>query len=373
MSAPSPNLSCSGLTSSSSRDAKGQRVRIPELDGFRGLAILLVITGHTLTFTLKIATGVGEQLGHLGVLLFFILSGFLITGLLRAEFEQTETIRLKRFYLRRVFRLLPPLFVFLIGVEALRLIHLINDVPITDILAVLAYVRNVVGRSQSLGHLWSLSLEEQFYTVWPLLFVLLGERRMRQTALWITVGVMLWRGVAITFDLWSYTTGVFYLRPWFRFDSIAIGCWLAFLTLPKFTVRLWWFLAGTLLIWALWGEESSRALFLTIETVLAAAFFAAIIGGGLFVRGFFSARWMQWLGKISYSLYLWQQIFTVSTFKVGWLRLFPFNILAALLLAILSHQFVELPFLNWGRKCIGTGPTSKFPDAPVLFRPETIA
>ena len=127
--------------------------RIPELDGLRGLAILLVVTGHTFTFTLHFLPYAGLKMGEMGVLLFFVLSGYLITGLLRDEAGCTGTILSERSHIRRACRLLPALGVFLAGIALLRLAGLITDVPDKDFMSAIFYVHNIFGRSQSLGHL----------------------------------------------------------------------------------------------------------------------------------------------------------------------------------------------------------------------------
>jgi peptidoglycan/LPS O-acetylase OafA/YrhL len=330
--------------------------RVPELDGFRGLAILLVVTGHTLTFTLHFLQYAGLKLGEVGVLLFFVLSGYLITTLLRDEADRTGTIFLKAFYRRRAYRLLPALAVFLAGIALLRSMGVITNVSNRDFLAALFYLSNMMGRSQTLGHLWSLSLEEQFYTLWPFLFLLLGTKRMLPVTLCLIFLVMIWRGAAISLHLWNYETGVFYVRPWFRFDAIAVGCWLALVPLPPSPKWVFVLSASALIIWSLYGEQISRPLFITLQTILAATFLFSVVRGGLLVRALFSASWFRWLGGISYSLYLWQQIFTVSLSKLGWIRQFPFNILSAITLAVLSRQFIEEPFLKFGRRRVQRSP-----------------
>jgi peptidoglycan/LPS O-acetylase OafA/YrhL len=324
--------------------------RIPELDGSRGLAILLVVVGYTFAFTLHFLPNAGIQMGEMGVLLFFVLSGYLITGLLRDEAARTGTISLGAFYIRRVCRLLPALAVFLAGIALLRWMGLITDVPVRDFIEAIFYVRNIFGHSLSLGHLWSLSLEEQFYTLWPFLFLWLGAKRMSRVALGLSLLVMVWRGLAISLHLWEYNSGVFFQRPWFRFDAIAIGCWLALTALPKSPKGLFAFSAAGLMSWSLYGEQVSRPLFITLQTILAAAALFSVVQGGPIVRALLSQSWLRWLGGISYSLYLWQQIFTVSTPSIGWFRVFPLNMLTALSLAILSRRFVEKPFLEIGRR-----------------------
>jgi peptidoglycan/LPS O-acetylase OafA/YrhL len=328
--------------------------RIPELDGFRGLAILLVVAGHTFAFTFHFLPYFGNKLGEIGVLLFFVLSGYLITGLLRDEAGYTGTISLREFYIRRACRLLPALGAFLAGIALLRLMGLIADVPVGDFVETIFYVRNIFGHSQSLAHLWSLSLEEQFYTLWPFLFLRLGVKRMLNVAFGLSILVMVWRGAAISLNLWNYNTGVFYERPWFRFDAIAIGCWLALHPLPKSPKWVFILSGAGLISWSLYGEQVSRSFFITLQTVLAAALLYSVVNGGSGVRSLLSLSWLRWLGGISYSLYLWQQIFTVSMPRIGWVTLFPWNIMTLFLLAVISRLWIEKPFLELGRRHLGT-------------------
>ena len=336
--------------------------RIPELDGFRGLAILLVVTGHTMTFTLHVLPDTGLKMGEMGVLLFFVLSGYLITGLLRDEEARTGTISLGTFYLRRACRLLPALALFLAGVAVCRWLGFITDVPNKDFVAAIFYVRNIFGSSQSLAHLWSLSLEEQFYTLWPFLFLWLGARRLLHVAVGLSILVMIWRGAAISLHLWAYNTGVFYLRPWFRFDAIAVGCVLALVSLPKSPKWLFLFSGAALMGWSVYGEPVSRPFFITLQTIFAATLLYGVVAGGPLARAVFSLGWLRWLGGISYSLYLWQQILLVSNSNLGWIRQFPLNIVAAFALAILSRHFVEEPFLKLGRRHLAKRSLQRFPN-----------
>jgi peptidoglycan/LPS O-acetylase OafA/YrhL len=326
--------------------------RVPELDGFRGLAILLVVTGHTLTFTLH-RIQIGLKIAEVGVLLFFVLSGYLITGLLRDESDRTGVIRLAAFYCRRACRLLPALGVYLAVVALLSWFGVIGGVRSADFVIAIFYVGNIFGRSQALAHLWSLSLEEQFYTFWPLLFVLLGSRRMRRAALALSLLVMAARGMGIAFALQDYNTGVFYLRPWYRFDAIAVGCWLAVSRLPKAPGLLPVFAAAGLFAWSLFGEPLAAPLFITFQTLLAATMLFSVIQGGVWVRRFFENAGLRWLGGISYSLYLWQQILTVAPLQRGWAPPFPLNLALAVALAVASRKLVEEPVLEWGRRRFG--------------------
>jgi peptidoglycan/LPS O-acetylase OafA/YrhL len=194
----------------------------PELDGFRGLAVVLVLIGHVLMFS----RGIDSQLASLGVLLFFVLSGFLITGVLLNEKSARGRISLPNFYVRRVMRLAPALLLFLVVVAALIYVKEIVDVRWYEVLFGLFYVANMVGHSLPLGHLWSLSLEEQFYAMWPWFVARMPTRRLLLAATVIASAVAIARMVTIWNGWFAYNRGLVYLRPWFRIDSIMSGCWL---------------------------------------------------------------------------------------------------------------------------------------------------
>src|ERR1700735_869524 len=333
---------------------------LPQLDGFRGLAVILVLSGHVLEFsTLSLVwRRLGEASASLGVFLFFVLIGFLITNLLYVERRYTGKISLRNFYIRRVLRLGPALLLFLSVIVFLRARGAITDIPRYEILSSLFYTRNFCGHSNSLAHLWSLSLEEQFYLCWPLVFRLVPLKRDFVVSVWVTASIAIWRGLAIHFDLFDYGQGIYYVRPYFRFDSILIGACLAMALVarPEFLLRariiglrlpatlLW----SALLWWTFFGESISRPLYLSIQMVLIACLLGQLV---LAERGWsltlFRQPSMCYVGKISYSLYLWQQIFLVTKIpNWGVLRLFPMNVLISFALAVVSYHLIEKPALR---------------------------
>lgn len=331
---------------------------IPRLDGFRGLAIVLVIVGHVLLFSF--GSGGGGLLAGLGVLLFFVLSGFLITLLLLREFDATGTINLRAFYLRRAFRILPAALVFLSVVTVLMITGWITDVTWGALVASLLFFRNIRGSGDSLGHMWSLSLEEQFYAGWPLAMSLLTPRRALTAASLVIAACAVWRGWAIFAGLYPYQGGTYYLRTDFRVDSILIGCWVALaLARPRLKELLTWtcgripiaIIALLLFCWSLEGERIIvlRPVFLTLQTLLSALLFVRIFllpEGAPTVR-ILNHSFMRWLGRISYSLYLWQQILLAQrTPSWGIIREFPLNIAATFAAALLSYYLVEQPALR---------------------------
>jgi peptidoglycan/LPS O-acetylase OafA/YrhL len=173
-------------------DAPGRLVHEPALDGQRGLAIAAVVAFH---------------LGHLGggflgVDLFFVLSGYLITSLLVLEHRRRERIDLPHFWSRRVRRLLPALFVLLIGVAVLLVLLATEGERArarADALTTLGYLNNwyrafsdlgywdMFGNPSPLDHMWSLAIEEQFYVLWPLVVTLVLARRRIATLAWVAV------------------------------------------------------------------------------------------------------------------------------------------------------------------------------------------
>jgi peptidoglycan/LPS O-acetylase OafA/YrhL len=197
------NIACTGREGnlrSSRIGSKGKTSRrLPSLDGWRAVAILLVLLSHWW------ATGGADNIprwirpitgqGDLGVRIFLVLSGLLITHLLLEENDSYGSIDLRSFYIRRVLRIFPVYFAFLLLLATLSAFGLYYD-DVATWIGALTFTRNVIGKGNSAtGHLWSLAVEEQFYFVWPstMMAAKLGNRpRIAMTALITTV-------VAVTF------------------------------------------------------------------------------------------------------------------------------------------------------------------------------
>src|SRR5262249_9000682 len=199
--------------------------RIPSLDGFRAISIGLVLFGHLLGtsgFFLTLDFNKHLAIGELGVRVFFVISGFLITNLLLTEAAATGRIHIGRFYLRRTFRIFPPYYVFILAAALAAMAPWIELNP-GDLFSTLTYTSNShVTRSWNVCHTWSLAVEEQFYLLWPALLVLLGGRR----AVWLAA-LFVFAAPLIRLGLWELTVSA---RDGVgnRFetvaDSIAVGC-----------------------------------------------------------------------------------------------------------------------------------------------------
>jgi peptidoglycan/LPS O-acetylase OafA/YrhL len=312
--------------------------RIPSLDGLRAVSITLVILSHLVKWK-HVSLDVLESYGALGVNVFFVLSGYLITKLLLREYERSSTINLREFYVRRAYRIFPAAFVFLAVVIALYW----RQIRWYHAAAAVFYVANMdVARPWMFGHLWSLSIEEQFYLLWP--FVL---KRWQRGKTVILLGVLIATPIFWA-CLYAFraNNGLLGSLPAYA-DQLAIGCLLAILAprLPR--IKAWQALLMLLAtIFIPWFPATSARLTLFMLFVLRPLLNICIAGLVLHVIQvpYRALNWapVAWLGKISYSLYLWQQLFcSNASLHMGYLLVLP-----ALACACLSYYCVERPMLR---------------------------
>jgi peptidoglycan/LPS O-acetylase OafA/YrhL len=311
----------------------------------RGIAILLVFAFHLPLDVFRT--------GSFGVIVFFVLSGFLITTVLLRELDRTGGVELRWFYGRRAARLFPALVFLIVG-------HLVLQVAVLGeperwwdrTWPALAYVSNIVmvnGTNLAhMSHTWSLAIEEHFYLVWPLLLVWIPVRQ-RLAAAWGLAGIFAgWR-------LFQLTLGADNIRVFFSTDTNAfaplLGCALGVTwhqRKPDFRGRnvstmsvLALLLASTLP----WEFTDRRLLYLALPVALltAVAIWAALAA---------PAPWLEhpllrWIGRLSYGLYLWHFVLIA----LPWERS-PFPPLVAMIvtsfaLAAASYYVLERPSLDW--------------------------
>jgi peptidoglycan/LPS O-acetylase OafA/YrhL len=200
--------------------------RIPSLDGLRAISIALVVLSHLAKWK-HVSLSLLESYGELGVHVFFVLSGYLITNLLLKEYERSSTVSLRDFYVRRAFRIFPAAFVFLAVVVVLywrqmRWIHIV---------AAFLYVANMDPlRPWIFGHLWSLSIEEQFYLLWPFA-VKKWHRHKKVILLGAFLAAPVFRTLLYCFKVRNGLLGSLPVDA----DQLAAGCLLAIFAprLPK--------------------------------------------------------------------------------------------------------------------------------------------
>ncbi|HZU44305.1 MAG TPA: acyltransferase [Terriglobales bacterium] len=327
--------------------------RIPSLDGVRAISITLVILSHLVQWK-HVSLRVLGNYGELGVHVFFVLSGYLITKLLLQEYDRSSTISLQDFYVRRAFRIFPAALVFFViaGIffwHQMRWYHLA---------AALFYVANMdVTRPWMFGHLWSLSIEEQFYLLWP--FVLRRWYRHRVgILLCVLLATPVFRTVLYAFKVRNGFNGSL---PVFA-DQLAIGCLLAMFAnrVPKITGRLAALMVvGMFVIPWFPANTPARTLFMlfALRPILDVCIAGIVLHVIQYPYRVLNCRPVVWVGQISYSLYLWQELFCSNAgLHAGYILVVP-----AILCACLSYYAVEQPMLRmrerWRRKMrIGSSP-----------------
>jgi peptidoglycan/LPS O-acetylase OafA/YrhL len=342
----------------------------PALDGVRGVAIIGVLAFHTHhLFGWSLLKG-----GNVGVDIFFVLSGFLITALLIEEWEHAGAISLKSFYWRRALRLVPALLILL------TILYFVSDLlfvpaeaddtrrgmPIAFVYAsdvALAFFNIRLG---ALQHTWSLAIEEHFYLVWPLL--LLGALKLRVGRKKLVVITLLLAFASAFHRATLQQLGALAVRTYYgvdtRADALLIGC-----------------AAGMCVSWGLFRSRNVKpllapALIFIIACLLTTGFASPFMHlGGFAVLASATAVLLVnvvlspstlaskvleygplvWLGRISYGVYLWHYpVFKAASFlRLAWPLKLCIALAATLLVSALSYYLFEKPALNLKRKLVG--------------------
>jgi peptidoglycan/LPS O-acetylase OafA/YrhL len=344
---------------------------IPSLDGLRAVSFLLVFVAHA---------GLERMVpGGFGVTVFFFLSGFLITTLLRSEFEKNGAINLRHFWLRRVLRILPPFYLVLAGAVLLSYAIDPPGTLSTPALAAqaLQYTNYWViahqydGQPPGTGVYWSLAVEEHFYLAFPWLFIAMQRYRLsgrgQALCLWMLCAlVLLWRVILV--GMYHAPTLRTYMGSDTRIDSILFGCALAVWKNPvlddvPLDERRWkygYLPAAVVLLFAclyVRGDEFRETLRYSLQGVaLTAVFIAAIRFSRWPIFALLNTRLMEFIGLLSYSLYLLhlaviygvaRTVPNVSSIAQGALSL-----AIAVALAWLIYVTVEKPCARLRRKLI---------------------
>jgi len=338
-----------------------QSQRIPSLDGLRAISVSLVVVTHLLWhpdfFGIRAVYAKWfAPLGHLGVQVFFVFSGFLITSLLLRELDSTKHINLGKFYLRRTLRIFPAYYCFVLIMIILQMASWIKLAP-DDLLHALTYTVNYhAERSWFIGHTWSLSVQEQFYLLWPAVLLSVGKRR----GLWIAFSVIALCPL-IRLSIWYLFPALLRYEINYRFetvaDSIAVGCILAGLQewlklqgpYHKILESKLFILVPIIILYASLLPNSSRMKLLvgiTVQNIGIAACIAWSVTNYTGKIGkVLNSKPMVFIGVMSYSIYLWQQLF-INPKSSGVISRFPLNLILLAATSLASYYFVELPSLR---------------------------
>jgi len=338
--------------------------RLPSLDGMRGLAAMMVVLAHSggsagwpdwflleqfrSTFT-----------GFLGVQIFFVLSGFIITRLLLKEKAKSGDISLPGFWMRRALRILPPLTLYLAFLAIMNSQGVLHVSDLSQIGSLFFFRNHLSPDDWFNAHYWSLSVEEQFYLVWPLAVAFLKPSLLRRIAWSVIVFSLVSRIILhqqfLPADAWRWLP--------MHADALMAGALAAFwmeenmgVVLRPLNLRLQ-LLNGALLITTLLICRAASTRYSWIFSPLQGSLVAAMVGVWIvrlvsIRQGWFyhllNSRPLVWLGLISYSVYLWQQFFTAPINRwpndvAPWWAHFPVNLALPILAGALCYLFVERP------------------------------
>lgn len=358
---------------------------LPTLDGWRSIAILIVLYGHGVDgithFFARVGLGTGldpnsaHQFGLLGVKIFFGISGLLITSRLIADQQKRGKINLRFFYIRRVYRILPASILFLVGVGLLGYMEFIN-ISLGRWLSSLLFFANYSTATGSyyVGHFWSLAVEEHFYLIWPAAFLFLNSNKKRLFfCVCFTVFIALWRAIDFKYRFtWSEGgAGFFWGRTDIVADGLLWGCAFAlvyadrvwkkrinnFISLPGVLI----FITLTVIMIQVlsFQDWKIRFVLLTIQAAcIPIMLLGTIANNSKYPSRILESKIFIWIGRISYSLYLWQQVFLVWTdsvsIKLSFVQTFPINVMFAFLFAYVSYRFIETPLIALGHRITKT-------------------
>jgi peptidoglycan/LPS O-acetylase OafA/YrhL len=340
------------------------------LDGLRAIAAFMVVFYHF---------GIPFVSGGAGVLMFFVLSGFLITWLLLRENDERGTVSLRKFYMRRSLRIFPAFYCYAAVLFGVILIRQHSRVVWPQAVAALFYVGNYYQAlngdpNTGFSHTWSLAIEEQFYLLWPLTFILLRRNYKRMAGFLAGAIIAIWVYREVLVFVFDVHEGYIYEAFDTRADHLLIGCLLAVVLRAGMFPRFWSWISirswAAVLVAALLAISSAAefvygpfyrdSVSFIVSPLLVAIWITQLIA----LRGAILWRWTNWgwvryLGRISYSVYLYQQLVVEVPKKLlahQWVVVqLAATVALIVLVASMSHFFAERPFLRLKARFKGTG------------------
>jgi peptidoglycan/LPS O-acetylase OafA/YrhL len=347
---------------------------LPTLDGWRAIAIIGVLISHGTARVLGPSGAFASpglfqltRYGVLGVDLFFGISGFLICTRLVQEEHQRGRISLKDFYVRRAFRIFPPylLYLAILGLMAAAGMLVVRR---WEWLSCALFFRNYLPLDlgnlggQYTAHFWSLAVEEHFYLLWPGVLFLFGSRRSQRLVIAVVLVLAAWRAIEFRYGLVArhLVPGVgFYTRTDIRIDALLWGCWLALLFQdPIWRERfrrslspgLW---LGLVALYVVCVTYVPPFALLWQSILIPLILLGTVLRPQSWVGRFLETSPMRWVGRISYGLYLWQQLFLMGKevhgrLPLGFVQTFPVNVVVVFLCASLSYYLMERRLIRIG-------------------------
>jgi len=337
-----------------------QSSHYPSLNGLRGIAIIMVVLSHLGLSENPLYKAVAN--GHLGVLIFFVISGFLIITLCIKEKVVTKGVSLKKFYIRRILRIFPVAYLYLVAIITINLIYKL-DIHYINLLGAGLYLMDFSSYfrkhyfSWYTGHYWSLAVEEQFYLIVP--FIL-----KNQFVVYLSLILFIIFALPVIISLQYFypplNTGLIYAFTHFmiKFQAIAVGCLFSVIIFKYPGIK------NTLSQSKLIGNIIAIFLILfihyddlfTLDNMYAGMLISFLTGYIIvsnisqskdLVYKLLNSRILEIIGVLSYSIYIWQQLFTSKDTRLpGFMVVFPYNIICIIAVSCLSYYCYESFFLK---------------------------
>ncbi len=351
---------------------------IPTLDGWRGIAILCVIACHSTGFLFSPTeshVSIIHQIllkGSLGVDIFFGISGFLICTRILDNETIDGSIHIGTFYLRRISRIFPAYFAYLSVLAIMTVYHWLPVLP-KALLSCAFFLQNynLTEKEVSwfIGHFWTLAVEEHFYLIFPSALILMGINNKRRIgALFIcALTISLWRVFEFRFQLLERLLPNigFFGRTDIRLDGLILGALAAIsLKTPVYFNKLrtflypWWSRVLVFLFFILFSAINFPLAMLWRSILIPSMLLATILNPASLFSKFLETSALRWVGRLSYSLYIWNNFFLVPT-QVSHIPHYesiqypPLNYVALFLVSIASYYLIERPIMQLGHRISG--------------------
>lgn len=328
----------------------------PSLNGLRAVSILLVVFSH-IQETFKVIIPNIAFIGPLGVDVFFVISGFLITTLCIKEKVVTGTLSLRKFYLRRFLRILPVAYLYIIVVAILNYFFKLDVAGNSFLVAALflvdiSFFFNRVKFDWNLAHYWSLSVEEQFYIMLPVFL-------KKQFKVFLAIVLFLTFGAPVLY--FAQTFSAFLYRPAFvsginfiaKFQGIAVGCLFSVMVFKGWLNfgrwRIWVTLLAIFAITVVHFDSGLNLMASSVNLFVSICIGFIVVGNLQYqnnlIYRFLNLRAMDLIGRLSYSIYIWQQLFLSNNPALPVSR-YPLNIIALIVIPLVSYFGYERVFLR---------------------------
>ncbi|UFH52512.1 acyltransferase [Spirosoma sp. KNUC1025] len=366
--------------------------RIASLDGIRAVSILMVLLAHAqLSFPHFIAYHPAYDYianSRLGVKIFFVISGYLITRLLMTEFAKTGQVSLKQFYIRRIFRIFPVFYLYILVVLLLKW-YVVPDIftnySQVGVAALYLWnykhllIQNIPTDKGNwfFGHFWSLSMEEQFYLLWPISFIKLSRRTLIIST-GLIIALMPFVRLA-TYQWMPSSRGQVSMMLQTGGDAVLIGCLGALLEKQLLSKQILKskvvIILAALFIFVIdlycshrFGGKYSLTIGMSLTNVCILILLFWCIYVPSFVSRLLNSKLMIHIGILSYSLYIWQQLFLSHTTH-AWVNKFPQNLVLVMVVAHISYYLIEKPTMSlrhyFSKKQVLTAPEAPLTAIPL--------